>query len=268
VGIIAHKGIVDHIKAKRLCFKPLEVVWGSIGGVVGSNAFQYCDMLYVVGQNHRDPAYGADIMMAIEDHLKCEKPVPGARYAKLEGLERKLTAQDFAWSELARDLIQMIGRGSNRRVIDRAGNCTPSVVKITLDMNNDLAQYLEREIQAHFHNVNLVPNGWRFSTEEVNVNFEDAQNKAEKLRKKAWGLAGKNKYVAIIQYFKLSQRSQMSVHKVCKMLGLSQDQAKWYAKKLSGQTNKKYRLMMETLGIGLAKLQNGKNKETWHLLTL
>ena len=52
VGVIAFKAIVDAVKAKRQKY-PVPVVFGNIGGVTGSNLFQECDLLYIIGQNHR-----------------------------------------------------------------------------------------------------------------------------------------------------------------------------------------------------------------------
>jgi hypothetical protein len=254
---------------------PVPVVFGNIGGVTGSNAFQNCDLLYIIGQNHRAPDYGSDIIRAAEkyiDYLE-DMPVFDHRYdlVQEQGTDTpEWNAQMIQDHELARDLIQTIGRGCNRRVVDNKGNCKPSTVRITMDENYALTTFLERMIRENFYKVDFIDRGWSF-IKDLACSWEDFEKEFEK--------AGAIKMLAIkkasnnidesIWWFYYSGLTKKSIYSIAMQLGLAKTHANRIRNALtkkSGRFYKKYHKLMGKLGVGVKQLPNGKGNMSWCLV--
>jgi hypothetical protein len=271
VGVITFKDIVDTINAKRLKY-PVPVVFGNIGGVTGSNAFQECDLLYIIGQNHRAPDYGSDVIRAAEEYIDYLEDIPifDHRYdlVQEQGTDTpEWNAQMIQDHELARDLIQTIGRGCNRRVVDHKGNCKPSTVRITMDKNYALASFLERMIRENFYRVDYIDRGWWF-IKDLDYSWEDADKEYERA-KDLTGLAsskGGNNIESTVWWFYLSGRTKKSVYSIGKEFGWNKANHNKIRKALindNGRYYKKYHNLMGKLGMTIKQLPNGKGNMSW-----
>ena len=172
-------------------------------------------------------------------------------------------AQMIQDHELARDLIQTIGRGCNRRVVDKNGNCKQSTVRITMDENYALASFLERMIHENFYRVEYIDRGWRF-IKEIDYTFEDAEKECEKNKALiGWALRKvENNIDATIWWFHHSGRSKKSLYSISMQFGWNKNNHNKIRKTLV-EGNGRYHKLMKELGIAVKQLPNGKGNMSW-----
>lgn len=241
VGLISFKPIIEALQTKGLTF-PCEVILGYHGNVIGKNLWSDVDLLYVIGLNHMEVSYGEEILLGVKEYQNS--------IARTEDFSGDTVAA-FGWSaeevqmfELLRDTIQVIARASNRRAIDKDGNCRKSVVRITLGKGKQ-KDILVKGLKEHFHNVEIVEDVWAFDPGGGALG-SDLPERLKEWRQEAYKL-GNNHCEAALHWFNLTGWDDVSMYRICMELGLNKPYPTRFKEAFS---NGRYRAMMDDLGIG------------------
>jgi hypothetical protein len=242
VGVISFKPVIKALDAKRMSL-PFKLVTGYHGNVIGRNDWSECDLIYIIGLNHMVPTHGAEMKMGVDRHIQEAK--------EISELSPSKKVPDFQWTaaeiqayDLLRDLVQVVSRGSNRRTIDRDGNCRESIIRVTLGTNQK--EFLIDGLKRNFPGATIMENVWGFYP-GTGMSFDEAVNlaeRAEALKTKAKEL-GRYQYEVGLQWFKLSGMRDVSLVRICAEFGWSGYNGKF---KATLQTPKGEQLMKE-LGV-------------------
>lgn len=244
VGLISFKPIIEALNKKRLSL-PFMLITGWHGNVIGKNDWSDVNMLYIVGLNHMEPTYGDEMMLGITDHIEEMKEL-SSWTPNVNIPEFKWSAPEIAAHDLLRDLIQVISRGSNRRTVDRSGNCCESTVRITVG-SGAIKDFLIKGLANHFRDVKIDTESWRLRPNTYTMVDAEAEYLNEKkLMAKAKEL-GKFNYDTALHWFNLSGWEDVSLQQLCRIMDLKKP---WPTKfKSAFRDSPKYQQLMKELGI-------------------
>jgi hypothetical protein len=178
IGVIAHTPVIDGLKELKEkhpeVSEEVNIVFGNVGGVRGSNKFRRCQVLWVVGLNFmsydwmKETRHGINALVQMLEET--DLPMSGDTLYLDEQI-KKIKSQipeediDLYYGELIRDTLQTVGRSAARTSTHELDNgmaaCAPAAVLLSLKHRSEVTTKIIKALKETFVNCTVKENGWR-----------------------------------------------------------------------------------------------------------